>query len=105
VNRKEARTKIQPNPWPAGEQQQTGTGTHAKKESEMAQPGLAGKKPGVPGEGASIYGAGKHFRDTAGGPSDLERNPGIGSSSGTFASGESGISETDETTGVTPKPR
>ena len=105
MNRKEAKTKIQPNPWPAGDQQQTGTGARAKKGAEMAQPGLAGKKPGAAGEGASIYSMGKHFRDTAGSPSDLERNPGIGSSGGTFASGESGINETDETTGVVPKPR
>ena len=80
MNRKEAKTKIQPNPQPAGDRQRTGTS-------------------------ASVHGAGKHFRDTAGGPSDLERNPGIGSSGGTFAIGESGINETDETTGVVPKPR
>jgi hypothetical protein len=62
---------------------------------ERAQPGLSGGKPG--------YGAGKHFRDAPGGVPDDQYNPGIGSSPGSRASGESPINETDETTGVTPR--
>jgi hypothetical protein len=69
----------------------------------MAQPGPAGKRPGKPGEGAGIYGADKHFREAEGGPDDRERNPGIGPSPGSFASGESGIAEWDETGGGTPR--
>src|SRR5437763_1510497 len=78
VNRKEGATSVQPNPAPRETLRQTGP--HARPR-----------------------GAGKHFRDVPSGPSDLERNPGIGSSPGTFSTGESGIDELDETTGVTPR--
>jgi hypothetical protein len=78
---------------------QTEGGKHPRgvdaKNYERAQPGQAGNKPG--------YGAGKHFRDAPGGVPDDRYNPGIKSSGGTFATGESGIEETDETTGVTPR--
>jgi hypothetical protein len=77
MNRKEGQTKIHPNPTPGGERK--------------------------PAESGRLYGGGKHFRDAPRGPSDLERNPGIGSSAGSFSSGESGIAEADETSGVTPR--
>ena len=80
VNRKEGATSIQRNPLPRETARQT---------SPRARPS----------------GAGKHFRDAPTGASDLERNPGIGSSPGTFSSGESGIDELDETTGITRKPK
>jgi hypothetical protein len=73
-----------------------GTGTKNYRREETGAD--AGQKP------AGGQGAGKHFRDDQAGPSDLDRNPGIGSSSGTFSTGESGIEERDETTGVTPRP-
>jgi hypothetical protein len=73
VNRKEGQSKIQPNPAPSR------------------------------GTAAETYSGGKHFSDTPAGPSDLERNPGIGSSPGTFSSGESGIDELDEGSGITPR--
>jgi hypothetical protein len=66
VNRKEGQTKIQPNP--------------------ALSRDIAGE----------TYSGGKHFRDTPAGPSDLECNPGIGSSPGTFSSGESGLNKLDE---------
>lgn len=86
MNRKEAKAQIQPNPQPAAKTRKPGKG------------------------GAPAYGAGKHFRDDKvrddkAGPDDLERNPGIHSSPGTFASGEEGTDEHDETTGVTPRAR
>jgi hypothetical protein len=73
VNRKEGQTEIQPNPAPSRD---TTGGT---------------------------YFGGKHFRNTPAGPGDLDRNPGIGSSPGTFSSGESGIDELDEGSGITPR--
>ena len=80
VNRKEGATSIQRNPFPSETARQT---------SGSARP----------------RGPGKHFRDAPTGASDLERHPGIGSSPGTFSSGESGIDELDETTGITRKPK
>lgn len=71
VSREEGATSIQPNP--------------------PTRPADAGKK----------YASGKHFRDAPTGPSDIERNPGIGSSPGTFSTGESGVAEHDEGPGVT----
>jgi hypothetical protein len=59
VNRKEGATSVQRNPIPSETARQT---------SGSARP----------------RGAGEHFRDVPTGPSDLERNPGIGSSPGTF---------------------
>jgi len=73
VNRKEGQTEIQPNPAP----------------SRAA--------------GGGTYSGGKHFRDTPAGPDDLKRNPGIGSSPGTFSSGESGVDERDAGSGITPR--
>ncbi len=75
-----------------------GTGTKNYQRDATAD-AHAGQKP------AAGQGAGKHFRDDPAGPSDLDRNPGVGSSSGTFSTGESGIEERDETTGVTPRPK
>ena len=46
--------------------------------------------------------AGKHLARDSGGPNDLERNPGIGSSKGTGTSGESGIEERDRGRGPGP---
>jgi hypothetical protein len=80
VNRKEGATSVQRNPIPSETARQT---------SGSARP----------------RGAGKHFRDVPTGPSDLERNPGIGSSPGTFSSGESGVDELDETAGITRRPK
>ena len=78
VNRKEGATSVQRNPIPSETARQTSGSARQR-------------------------GAGKHFRDVPTGPSDLERNPGIGSSPGNFSTGESGIDEMDETTGVRPR--
>jgi hypothetical protein len=80
VNRKEGATSVQRNPLPRETARQT---------SARARPS----------------GGGKHFGDAPTGRDDLERNPGIGSSPGTFGSGETGVDELDEGPGIRPKPR
>jgi hypothetical protein len=68
-----------------------------RKEGQTSIQRNLGKNPARAGRPS---GGGKHFRDAPTGPSNLERNPGIGSSPGTFQSGESGVAEHDEGPGV-----